>query len=342
MKHLSSSELLSRTKQLAADERRTTLALIEHLEEIQRRMLFAEIGYASLWEYVTKELGLSEGSAQRRIAAMRLIRKAPEAREAIKSGELSLSNASKVESFLGREKKAGRPRNASAVVQHVRSQSQKQCEATLFEISPEAEVDAKSKESDRIISKDQDRLLKLTLNPVLYEKIQRIKGLLAHSIPEASYAELLDYMTNEVLAKLEKKRGIHQASALSGKPNISASEASDFSTTGAAQTSCAAQTPKIASPTAAAAVTQSQPLPNGRRVYLPASLKKAVWAKAGGQCEIEANGKRCTSRYRLEIDHKIPLALNGGNDLKNLRLICRTHNQQQARAYGIQFKGEAH
>jgi predicted thioesterase len=298
MKHLSSSELLSRTKQLAADERRATLALIEHLAEIQRRMLYAEIGYASLWEYVTKELGLSEGSAQRRIQAMKLLRVVPEARESLESGELSLSNAAKVQSFLKNEKKAGRNQNASAVVAQVKSQSQRECEATLFGISPEAEKDAKTQESDRIVSKEEDRLLKLTMSPVLYEKIQRLKGLLAHSMPDATYAELLEYMTNEALAKLEKKRGLDQNS----------------------ETAI----------TAAAAVIHKKPLPPGKRVYLPTALKKAVWARGGGQCEVTNLGKRCTSRHQLEIDHIRALALGGANDLGNLRLACWHHNQALA------------
>ncbi len=61
MKNLNAQELLARTKNLVAQERKLTVLLIEHLEEIQRRMLYAEMGYASLWEFATQELGLSEG-----------------------------------------------------------------------------------------------------------------------------------------------------------------------------------------------------------------------------------------------------------------------------------------
>ncbi len=59
MKHLSSEELLARTKNLVAEERRATLALIEHLQEIEARRIYAELGYASLWEFATRYLGLS-------------------------------------------------------------------------------------------------------------------------------------------------------------------------------------------------------------------------------------------------------------------------------------------
>ena len=68
---LSGPELLKRTQDLIAVERRTTMDLIEHLREIERRMLFLDTGHKSLFEFAVKHLGLSEGSAQRRIAAMR-------------------------------------------------------------------------------------------------------------------------------------------------------------------------------------------------------------------------------------------------------------------------------
>ncbi|MBC7690999.1 MAG: hypothetical protein H7222_04470 [Methylotenera sp.] len=88
MKELNSSELISRTMTLVAEERRITLALIEHLAEISRRRVYAELGYSSLWDFATRELGLSEGAAQRRIQAMRLLRDVPEAAEALESGRL--------------------------------------------------------------------------------------------------------------------------------------------------------------------------------------------------------------------------------------------------------------
>ena len=91
MKHLSSQELLSRTRSLLEDERRATFAFILHLEEISRRMLYAEWGFSSMWEFCTRELGMSEGATQRRLQAMKLLRDVPEAKSAIESGTLSLS-----------------------------------------------------------------------------------------------------------------------------------------------------------------------------------------------------------------------------------------------------------
>jgi hypothetical protein len=290
MKHLSSQELLSRTKTLVSDERRATLALIEHLEEIQARGLYASMGYASMWEFATQELGLSEGSAQRRIQAMRLVRDVPEAKASLADGSLSLSNAAKLQGFRQQEKKRGRKPDPRKLVEEVKSCSQRECELALLALSPEPPA---PKEGNRIVSAREDRELKITVSPEVYEKIQKLKGLLAHARPDASLAELLEYMTDECLTRLEKKKGVRDDAQA-----------------------------------AAAAVTDKKALPVGRRVYLPAALRRAVWARAKNQCEVTAGARRCSSQYRLEVDHAIPLAQGGSNELSNLRLACWQHNHQ--------------
>jgi hypothetical protein len=313
MKNLTSEALLSRTRSLVAEERRTTLSLIEHLEEINRRMLYAELGYGSLWDFATRELGLSEGAAQRRIQAMRLVRDVPEAKTALESGKLSLSNAAKVQSFRQAEKKLGRKLEPSLLIAQVAGLSQRECERKLFEISPEAIP----RERERVVSAEGERELRIVVGPELYEKLARLKGLLAHAMPDATYEELLDRLASEALGRLEKQRGIL----------ISVAQVTKGQTDDA--------TP---SPTAAAAVSPAPPLPAGKRVRLPAVLRRAVWTQGSGQCQISHQGRRCTSRYRLEVDHIQPLALGGSNDVSNLRLACWHHNQQQARAkLGAQY-----
>jgi 5-methylcytosine-specific restriction endonuclease McrA len=74
-------------------------------------------------------------------------------------------------------------------------------------------------------------------------------------------------------------------------------------------------------------------LPVGKRVGLPAKVKRAVSVRSGGRCEYVYRGRRCGSRYQLEIDHKVPLAAGGGHELEQLRHLCREHNLQQYYAW---------
>src|SRR4029077_19656050 len=98
IKTYSDESLLQETKNQVERERQATLELIECLAEIESRLLYAKMGYSSLWQFCIEYLKLSEGSSQRRIQAMRLSRKVPEAKAALQTGTLSLSNAAKLES----------------------------------------------------------------------------------------------------------------------------------------------------------------------------------------------------------------------------------------------------
>src|SRR4051812_4801316 len=97
IRSFSDQDLLEKSKDLLAEEKRITLAFIEHLREIERRMLFSELGFSSLYELCVRKLGMSEGSAYRRISAMRLIRDVPSAKPDFESGKLSLSTATQLQ-----------------------------------------------------------------------------------------------------------------------------------------------------------------------------------------------------------------------------------------------------
>ena len=106
---LSNSCLVETLKGLVGEERKILAQILEYLREVERRKIFLEIGYPSLFEFCIRELGYSEGSAQRRISAMRLIRAIPEIKPKIVSGELSLSVVSQAQTFFRSQEKEQRP-----------------------------------------------------------------------------------------------------------------------------------------------------------------------------------------------------------------------------------------
>jgi hypothetical protein len=66
--------------------------------------------------------------------------------------------------------------------------------------------------------------------------------------------------------------------------------------------------------------------------HLPAEVKRAVWIRDGGRCQwaLESGGI-CGSTKRVEFDHSLPDALGGPPTVKNMRLLCRFHNEYAAR-----------
>lgn len=96
LKNLSRTELVARVKTLAAQERRITVEILQHLAAIESRHIHLEAGFSSLHEFCVKELGYSDGSAWRRVQAMRLMRQVPEVETQLASGTISMSVAAKV------------------------------------------------------------------------------------------------------------------------------------------------------------------------------------------------------------------------------------------------------
>ena len=65
---------------------------------------------------------------------------------------------------------------------------------------------------------------------------------------------------------------------------------------------------------------------------IPASVRRAVWARDGGRCSfVGPDGILCQTRRMLEIDHRRPRALGGPDSVENLRLLCRPHNDAERR-----------
>ena len=100
---ISDTKLLEETKKVAKQEQLKTLELLTFLAEVDRRMAYVSLGYASLFAYLTHELGYSGSEAALRVNAMRLIKKVPAAQEKIATGALTLSTAASILSFARTE-----------------------------------------------------------------------------------------------------------------------------------------------------------------------------------------------------------------------------------------------
>ena len=89
-------------KKLVAQERKYTVQILEQLIEIDREKLFCDWGYSSIYKYLVRELGYSDGEAHTRVGALRLIQKSPKVKTKIAEGKLSLTNASIANSAIAR------------------------------------------------------------------------------------------------------------------------------------------------------------------------------------------------------------------------------------------------
>ena len=69
---------------------------------------------------------------------------------------------------------------------------------------------------------------------------------------------------------------------------------------------------------------------------ISAAVRREVWKRDGGCCTwIGIDGRRCASRWKVEIDHVVPAARGGPPIASNLRLLCANHNAYHAeQTYG--------
>ena len=179
LRSLSDDELLARTREVARREQDLTVQVIAHLEEVGRRRLFAARGYSSLFDYAVKGLGYSEPAASQRVAAMRLARAVPGARERLERGELKLSNAAAVERFIRREEKeTGRRLTLEAksgIVAEVSGKSARETERVLAARSEAAGMLPRPERARPLTAEHTE--LKLVAGAELMARIERAREL---------------------------------------------------------------------------------------------------------------------------------------------------------------------
>jgi 5-methylcytosine-specific restriction endonuclease McrA len=74
---------------------------------------------------------------------------------------------------------------------------------------------------------------------------------------------------------------------------------------------------------------------NPKSRYIPVQLKRKLFKIAGHQCQYisNLNGKRCSEKRELAIDHIYPFAMGGETKEENLRILCRSHNILAAKEF---------
>jgi hypothetical protein len=304
LRRLPDELLLKTTKELAHREREVTLSVLHHLQEVERRRLYARIGFPSLYEYAATELGYSQGAAYRRISSMRVLKSVPDIESKIEDGSLPISTLSQAQVFFRREEIV-EPEKKIEILNALEGKSTRQVEEFLVQKSsaPEKLIPEKI----RPLSKDLHHL-SLSVNEKLLKKIEELKALVSHKVPSQSLHDLLELMVDESLSRHRVKESKNIPKLLNASP----------------------------APGKISGVAKSTR-------YISSETRKRIWMRDKGCCSYKDSktGRICAARHFLEIDHIQPFVLGGPNTEENLRLLCRTHNQLRAeQSFKKRFAGE--
>jgi 5-methylcytosine-specific restriction endonuclease McrA len=197
LKSLTDEALLSNILGLVREERKLTIQVLHHLLEIERRMLFAQRGHTSLFEYCVSELGYTRSAAQRRIDSMRLMRQVPEVEARIADGSFSLTHLADAQSFFRKEEIRDAEQKKD-VIERLVGQSVLEAQRTLMSLTDQPERHIP--ERTRVVSAELTEV-RFVVDQATLVKLEELKALLSHARPGMGVKETLEYGLELALAK---------------------------------------------------------------------------------------------------------------------------------------------
>lgn len=181
--------------------------------------------------------------------------------------------------------------------------------------------------------------VQFTASTGLRAKLERAQSLLRHANPDGDLAVVVERAIDLLIAKLERTK---LGAAVSNAAHAKAAHTKEASDSAQPLHGASQLEPEMASDLARrpdTTPTQDSTSMTQKRTAVPRSHIRQVILRDGEQCSfVGDDGKRCGAVDFLEVDHKHPRSRGGGNEVSNLRLLCRAHNQYVAdRAFGSEF-----
>ncbi len=332
LKAVSDYKLLQGLDEVVARSRKDEADLLEYLAEVDKRKLYLEQGYPSMYRYCTEVLHFSEAMAFHRIGAARAARAYPLLLLRVREGALHLTGATLLAPKLT-------PENHVELLDLSRHKSKRAIEELLANRAPKPNVPAKVRKlpdprpapAVRVLSEiatptretmsreaapspmprapspvpsplgGKRFKIQFTGDQALCDKLREAQALLRHQVPEGDLAQIFDRALALLLDDAKRKK---------------------FART--------------SRPRARSEVSKKH---GAASRHIPAEIKRAVAARDGGRCAVVGpNDRRCSSRDFLEFHHRDPWARSKRHSVDRIELRCRGHNQYAA----LQDYGAAH
>lgn len=348
--HLSDQDLLDEVTRLAARERHATAQLIASLATVDARRLYLTEGFSSLFEYCTGSLRLSEHGAYDRITAARTARRFPVILDHVADGSVTLTAVRLLAPHLTEA-------NHATLLAEASRRSKREVERIVARLHPQPDVPASVRKlpvpappqlpappasttpAEERAAPPPPKLelggsdttqvpplasptppprpavlapiaparykVSFTIGAEAYAKLRQVQDLLRHAVPGGDPAVIYDRALTALLTQLIKTKQVTRSQPTNRQPASLEPSPHDEGR------------PHVGA-------TRS------RRI--PVDVQRAVWQRDGGQCTfVGRTGRQCTARAWLEFHHTVPFALGGEASVDNVRLLCRAHNQQQAK-----------
>lgn len=341
LKNISNEELTQRLEKLVRSERKITHLVLLHIIKIEERKIYAEMGFDGMYTYLTRGLGYSEASAYRRLQAARLLKQVPSVADKIESGALNLSQLTQVQKCLKEDAKIGVDTSIKRTEEILESLQHKNTFETQKTLAVEFNQPIQKTENLKPQA-DESVRIEVTLTAEQFQELEQAKSLLSHICPEGSWADIIGVLAkNYNQKKLGKNTEKTTHSVRATKPKSGQRKSGLMlmrqSLHIRGHEICKNTDPKNKEKTTQPVLATEPIYKSVPRKYISVHTKRELLTKANHCCEYvdPKTKKKCQSKSYLEIDHIHPVALGGEDDIKNLRILCRSHNNLAARQYGL-------
>ena len=330
-------ELTARLADLLAREHGALADFLVALADFDRRRLWVELGYSSLFYYLHRELGLSKGASHYRKVAAELVERVPEIVEPLRDGRLCLTSVVEVAKVLT-------PANREEILPRFFHRSKREAMEVTAELRPDL-APPKRDVVTKVCAAPAAAVTELPapagpLAPAVHlanlpdaNSGTEPRVLMSHPQPHASRdlavpltADLRRFHVS-VSRRFMEKLDAARAALSHSRPTATNEEileaGLDLVLAQQAKRKGIVEKPRKEAPAA-------------KPDQLPAHVKRAVWVRDGGRCQWPVHsGGVCGSTLRVQYDHIVPRARGGPATVDNIRILCAHHNLLAARqAFG--------
>lgn len=341
LKRIHKRELLKGLAVLVRDDQALTAKLLEYIGEVDRRQLYLELAYPSMFSFCVGRCGMSESMAAKRIRAGRAACRFPCILDMVRKGELHLTAVHQLVAYLTEE-------NHKEVLRRAKGRTTREIDELIAEIAPRPDGRTVVREVLAPKRNEGSLLTRPDISGSSDPTTNEASGHEQMPAPERP-PKLPTNNIRSVTVPLSPQR--YRLHVTVGKEAVDDLEelTNLFSH-------------KMPSPDAGQIVERALALlledTKKRRVALtkkprkrkrkekasrtraiPAEVRREVFKRDEGRCAfVDAEGHRCNSAWKVEFHHVVPFGRNGPNTTDNLQLRCRAHNQYEAELeYGEVF-----
>ena len=332
---LSAVAIMNELKSEVRAERRSSAKIVRYLAAIDSKRLYLQLGFSSLYELATRELGYSSSAAMRRIKAARVVNADPSVIAKLESGELNFSTVDVLANFVNEPV-------LKDLTQQFCGRSREDAEKIVAQLRPVAKTAVR----DRVVPVVVASTERQKASPLFENTEQNSKYCRTNAQPELRKCEEFGERPEErfhisFAASKEVKEKLDRARQLlfKGDPSAVAFEkVIDKALTLLLSLHCpkerqkrreertARRAAKAEVPTEKVAQSTTSPR------QIPVTVRDRVLERDEYQCSfVSKAGGRCACKVDLEIDHIVPLGRGGSSEESNLRTLCRAHNLGAAR-----------